>query len=75
MVVRKCSHERKATGILHCDLSRDDASPSRYTTTFNVSICEECGLTELYCESARSACEWLASGTRSARYSKKLNAV
>jgi len=75
MVVRKCSHERKATGILHCDLSRDDASPSRYTTKFKIIVCEKCGLTDLYCESPQSACEWLASSTRSAKHSKELNAA
>lgn len=75
MIVRKCSHQRKLTGILHFDLSRDDDSPSRYTTKFKISVCEECGLTDLYCESLQSACAWLASNTRLAKRSKKLNAA
>ncbi len=72
MADRKCSHHRKVTGVVQCDLSRTDGRNSVYSSQFNVTICAECGHTEIYCESHKSVCEWLAN--KSARNSRGVKA-
>lgn len=61
MAVRRCSHQRKVTGVIQYDLSRTDGQNSVYSCRFNVTICTDCGHTDFYCESHEAVCDWLAS--------------
>lgn len=63
MTDRRCSHERRVTGILQCDLEREvvEGQPALYSAQIRLHICEECGLIEFHCESHRDVCAWLAA--------------
>ena len=47
--------------MLQCDLSRPSAEGSAYSTQLSVGICEDCGDIQLYCESHKTVCNWLAN--------------
>ena len=61
MAGRNCQHPRRTTGMLQCDLSRPSAEGSAYSTRLSVGICEDCGDIQLYCESHKTVCNWLAN--------------
>jgi len=67
MSARRCSHQHRVPGIVQCDLSRTDGGNSVYSAHFSVNICTDCGYTDLYCESHKAVCDWLAK--KSARRS------
>ena len=75
-MARKCSHRHKATGVVQCDLSRTDGRNAGYSSQFHIAICTECGHTDIYCDSHKSVCDWLANkSARSSRPGKPNNST
>jgi len=61
MAEKPCSHPSRRTGIIEYDLSRPSEKSSVYSAEFSVTICEQCGQVQLYCESHELVCSWLAN--------------
>ncbi len=64
MPARRCTHKRRTSGLVQLELLRTDLTRSTYSAQVNVGICTSCGHIELYCQSHKAVCEWLAANTR-----------
>jgi hypothetical protein len=62
MAVASCSHLRRSSGVLPCDLSRTSDESSFHSVRLTVNICDNCGHVQLYCEEHELICNWLAGG-------------
>lgn len=69
MAEAQCTHARRVRSLAQSDLSRISGDPVTYTAQLTVSICQDCGQVESYCNSHQTVCKWLsfskANGTGS----------
>jgi hypothetical protein len=61
MTEASCLHLNRISGVLQRDLSRPGDKASLYSVQLTARVCQSCGQVELYCDSHREVCMWLAS--------------
>ncbi len=64
MARARCLHLNRISGVIQRDLFRPAEKTSIYSAEFTTRICEACGQVEIYCESYREVCIWLADAPR-----------
>ena len=62
-----CPHERRLTAVFNGDIGKPEDENTLYSTKFRLSICVDCGQTDVYCESHENVCAWLAGHENLAR--------